>query len=223
MADLLEKLNVLLRAGLNSLTAGSGERPSAARITPEKLGTPKEVDREISALRKQLNDAIAQQEALQARLEDMERQIAEYVRQADAALQADDEPRARYLITQKQRLEQRVRTQSETLERYRNAAADLMEQVNTLEAMVTDARRTAEMAAAAPLDEPLPESIPTRTPALADVLRSVRERVEETLAPRPKPPADDPPTPPATPSKPAPTKPDEDDLAKRRARLSLPD
>ncbi len=222
MSDLLEKLNVLLRAGLNSLTAGSGERPSAARITPEKLGTPKDVDREIGALRKQLNDAITQQEALQARLEDMERQIAEYVRQADAALQADDEPRARYLITQKQRLEQRVRTQSETLERYRNAAADLMEQVNTLEALVTDARRTAETAAAAPLDEPLPESLPTRTPALADVLRSVRERVEETLAPRPKPPADDPP-PPTAPTKPAPTKPDEDDLAKRRARLSLPD
>jgi ABC-type transporter Mla subunit MlaD len=222
MSDLLEKLNVLLRAGLNSLTAGSGERPSAARITPEKLGTPKDVDREIGALRKQLNDAITQQEALQARLEDMERQIAEYVRQADAALQADDEPRARYLITQKQRLEQRVRTQSETLERYRSAAADLMEQVNTLEALVTDARRTAETAAAAPLDEPLPESLPARTPALADVLRSVRERVEETLAPRPKPPADDPPAPTA-PTKPAPTKPDEDDLAKRRARLSLPD
>lgn len=219
MSDLLEKLNVLLRAGLNSLTAGSGERPSAVRLTAEKLGTPKEVDREIGALRKQLNAAITQQEALQARLEDMERQIAEYVRQADAALQAEDEPRARYLITQKQRLEQRVRTQSETLERYRSAAADLMEQVNTLEALVSDARRTAEAAA----DAPLPESLPARTPALAEVLRSVRERVEETLAPRPKPPTEDPPATPTAPTKPAPNKPDEDDLAKRRARLSLPD
>lgn len=219
MSDLLEKLNVLLRTGLNSLTAGSGERPSAARLTAEKLGTPKEVDREIGALRKQLNAAITQQEALQARLEDMERQIAEYVRQADAALQAEDEPRARYLITQKQRLEQRVRTQSETLERYRSAAADLMEQVNTLEALVSDARRTAEAAA----DAPLPESLPARTPALAEVLRSVRERVEETLAPRPKPPTEDPPATPTAPTKPAPSKPDEDDLAKRRARLSLPD
>lgn len=219
MSDLLEKLNVLLRAGLNSLTAGSGERPSAARLTAEKLGTPKEVDREIGALRKQLNAAITQQEALQARLEDMERQITEYVRQADAALQAEDEPRARYLITQKQRLEQRVRTQSETLERYRSAAADLMEQVNTLEALVSDARRTAEAAA----DAPLPESLPARTPALAEVLRSVRERVEETLAPRPKPPTEDPPATPTAPTKPAPSKPDEDDLAKRRARLSLPD
>lgn len=219
MSDLLEKLNVLLRTGLNSLTAGSGERPSAARLTAEKLGTPKEVDREIGALRKQLNAAITQQEALQARLEDMERQITEYVRQADAALQAEDEPRARYLITQKQRLEQRVRTQSETLERYRSAAADLMEQVNTLEALVSDARRTAEAAA----DAPLPESLPARTPALAEVLRSVRERVEETLAPRPKPPTEDPPATPTAPTKPAPSKPDEDDLAKRRARLSLPD
>lgn len=219
MSDLLEKLNVLLRTGLNSLTAGSGERPSAARLTAEKLGTPKEVDREIGALRKQLNAAITQQEALQARLEDMERQITEYVRQADAALQAEDEPRARYLITQKQRLEQRVRTQSETLERYRSAAADLMEQVNTLEALVSDARRTAEAAA----DAPLPESLPARTPALAEVLRSVRERVEETLAPRPKPPTEDPPATPTAPTKPAPNKPDEDDLAKRRARLSLPD
>ena len=219
MSDLLEKLNVLLRASLSSLTSGSAERPSAAPITPERLGTPKELDREIAALRKQLADAIAQQEALQARIDDMERQISEYIRQADSALLSDDEPRARYLIAQKQRLEQRVRTQSEMLTRYRNAAADLMEQVNRLEALVADARRAAAESAAAPL----PENPPSRAPALADMLRSVRERVEETLAPRPKPPSDDLPLAKAPPSKPSPSPSDDDDLARRRARLSLPD
>jgi chromosome segregation ATPase len=218
MSDLLEKLNVLLRASLSSLTSGSAERPSAAPIAPERLGTPKELDREIAALRKQLADAIAQQEALQARIDDMERQISEYIRQADSALLSDDEPRARYLIAQKQRLEQRVRTQSEMLTRYRNAAADLMEQVNRLEALVADARRAAAESAAAPL----PENPPSRAPALADMLRSVRERVEETLAPRPKPPSDDLPLAKPSPSKPPPAS-DDDDLARRRARLSLPD
>jgi chromosome segregation ATPase len=219
MSDLLEKLNVLLRAGLSSLTSGGAERPSVLPIAPERLGTPKELDREIAALRKQLADAIAQQEALQARIEDMERQIGEYVRQADSALLADDEPRARYLIAQKQRLEQRVRTQSEMLMRYRNAAADLMEQVNRLEALVADARRAAAESAA----EPLAENPPSRTPSLADVLRGVRERVEETLAPRPKPSSDD--LPPAKPAAltPTPSPSDDDDLARRRARLSLPD
>jgi chromosome segregation ATPase len=217
MSDLLEKLNVLLRASLSSLTSGSAERPSVTPIAPERLGTPKELDREIAALRKQLADAIAQQEALQARIDDMERQISEYIRQADSALLSDDEPRARYLIAQKQRLEQRVRTQSEMLTRYRNAAADLMEQVNRLEALVADARRAAAESAAAPL----PENPPSRAPALADMLRSVRERVEETLAPRPKPPSDD--LPPAKPSPSAPPASDDDDLARRRARLSLPD
>ncbi|MFQ3534335.1 MAG: PspA/IM30 family protein [Aggregatilineales bacterium] len=222
MSDLLEKLNVLLRASLSSLTSGSTGRPSVTPITPERLGKPKEVDREIAALRKQLTDAVAQQEALEARIEDMERQIAEYVRQADAALQADDEPRARYLIMQKQRLEQRVRTQSEALRRYRDAAAELTEQVNHLEALVAEARRTAEMQAAASL-EAEPPLEPSRPPALADVLRSVRERVEGTLSLRPKPPADDASPAQAPPATPKPAQPDDDDLAKRRARLSLPE
>jgi chromosome segregation ATPase len=221
MSDLLEKLNVLLRASLNSLTSGGAERPP---IAPERLGKPKDVDREIAALRKQLTEAIAQQEALQARIDDMERQIAEYVRQADAALLADDEARARYLITQKQRLEQRVLAQSESLRRYRDAASELMEQVNRLEALVAEARREAEIRAAAPLEaEPLPESQPSRPPALADVLRNVRERVEETLTPRPKPPAEDVPPTKTSPTSPKPTRSDDDDLAKRRARLSLPE
>jgi chromosome segregation ATPase len=217
MSDLLEKLNVLLRASLNSLTSGSPERPSAVPITSERLGTQKELDREITALRKQLADAIAQQEALQARIDDMERQISEYVRQVDSALLSNDEPRARYLLAQKQRLEQRVRTQSEMLTRYRNAAADLMEQVNRLEALVAEARRAAAESTAAPL----PENPLSRAPALADVLRSVRERVEETLAPRSKPRSDD--LPPARLSPSAPPASDDDDLARRRARLSLPE
>ncbi|MBO9308259.1 MAG: PspA/IM30 family protein [Chloroflexi bacterium] len=219
MSDLLEKLNVLLRASLSSLTSSGAERSSIAPIPPERLGAPKELDREIAALRKRLADAIAQQEALQARIEDMERQIDEYIRQADSALLADDEPRARYLIAQKQRLEQRVRAQSEMLTRYRNAAAELMEQVNRLEALVADARRAAAESAAAPLSE----NPPSRAPALADVLRSVRERVEETFALRPKPPSDDLPPAKALPSKPSPSPFDDDDLARRRARLSLPD
>jgi chromosome segregation ATPase len=220
MSDLLEKLNVLLRASLSSLIPSGSERPSSALLTPEKLGTPKEVDREIVALRKQLSDAIAQQEALQARIEDMERQITEYVRQADAALQADDEPRARYLILQKQRLEQRVRTQSENLRRYRDAAAELMEQVNRLETLVAEARRAAEIRAAEPIEPPAPESLHSRTLPLADVLRSVRERFEETLATRAKPPVED--LPPAATPSPKPIA-DDDDLARRRARLSLPE
>ncbi len=222
MSDLLEKLNVLLRASLSSLTSGSTGRPSITPITSERLGKPKEVDREIAALRKQLTDAVAQQEALEARIEDMERQIAEYVRQADTALQADDEPRARYLIMQKQHLEQRVRAQSEALRRYRDAAAELMEQVNHLEALVAEARRTAEMQAAASL-EAEPPFEPSRPPALADVLRSVRERVEETLSLRPKPPTDDASPAQAPPAAPKPAQSDDDDLAKRRARLSLPE
>ncbi|MCS6870345.1 MAG: PspA/IM30 family protein [Anaerolineae bacterium] len=214
MSGLLEKLTVLLRAGLSSLTSGSVERAAAAPITPERLGTLKDVDREIAALRKQLADAVAQQEALQARIDDMERQIAEYIRQADAALLAEDEPRARYLIMQKQRLEQRVQAQREALNRYRDAAAELMEQVNYLEALVAEARATAESTER--------NTASHRIPVLADVLRSVRERVEETFTSRSKPPADD--LPPAkTPPVSKPVQADEDDLAKRRARLSLPD
>lgn len=227
MSDFLNKLNTLIRASIGSLTSsGGGETPRSVPLSPDSLG--KDIEREITALRKRINNAIAHEDALQARLDDMHRQMAELDARADQALQAGADEEARILVGQRQRIRQRAEQQRQDLERHRTATHELMEQVNTLEAMVADA------AAAKGIQPPEPPSAEQAAPSapLSDLLRAARERVEQAIAPREKPDHSAPPatqTAPVAPSKPdsavppaapKPTDPTDEDLAKRRARLS---
>lgn len=188
MTDFLDKLNLLLRSSLKSLA--SGERPThPPTIAPDKLG--KDIDREINALRKQINAAISHQEALQSRMDDMARQISDYDMQVDAALRAGDDQRAHYLLTQKQRLEQRLRTQAETLERHRAATSELIEQVSQLETMVAEAQTQPSPTATSPqTSQPASNAASAQsTPAAPQIKTSIPikvDRASETLDPIPE-------------------------------------
>ncbi|GAB4546072.1 MAG: hypothetical protein OHK0023_05300 [Anaerolineae bacterium] len=188
MTDFLDKLNLLLRSSLKSLIAG--ERPThPLKIAPDKLG--KDIDREIQSLHKQINAAVSQQEALQSRMDDMARQISDYDTQVDAALRAGDDQRAHYLLTQKQRLEQRLRTQAENLERHRAATAELIEQVSQLEAMVAEAQAQLGSTAFSPqTSQSLPNASPAQKPPAAPQIKTSipiqTDRASERLDPIPE-------------------------------------
>lgn len=212
MSDLLDKLNVLLRSSLNNFLSGERERPSQEkrRITPEKLG--KDVDREIASLRKQLEVAMAEEDAMKARVEELRRQIADLDRQADEALQRGNDAQARYIVQQMRRQEQRVTILESEIEQHKQATFELMQNVNTLEALVSDARRQQGIE---------PEAERASGGLLSDVIRGVRETVEGAVRVREAAPQSE--SPPASDASPAKRDPDvEDDLAKRRARLSGP-
>lgn len=212
MSDLLDKLNVLLRSSLNNFLSGERERPSQEkrRITPEKLG--KDVDREIASLRKQLETAMAEEDAMKARLDELRQQIADLDRQADEALRHGNDAQARYIVQQMRRQEQRVTILESEIEQHKQATFELMQNVNTLEALVSDARRQQGI-------EPEPER--ASGGLLSDVIRGVRETVEGAVRVREAAPQRE--APPASEAAPARSDPDvEDDLAKRRARLSGP-
>lgn len=262
MSDLIDKLNVLLRANLDSFLGRSGEgAPPPKRLPPEQLG--KDVDREIAALRRQIDAALNKEEDLKARLEALRGQIEQYDRAADAALERGDESAARANVQQMQAARKRTAALELELGRHRDATFDLIQHVNTLEAMVSDARhaesRAASSAPAAPAaeaapplstpsqaaspaaatdnaqgqspapDQPTPLPGKTATELLSDMLRSVRERVEEAVATKPesatKPEGAAPPAGPSAGRSAAPPAPGDDaevdeDLARRRARLS---
>lgn len=141
MADLLDKLNTLLRANLNSFLSGSGNREegSRARLTPDKLGG--DVDREIAALRKQVDDALRDEDAQRARLDAMQKQLVDLDQEIDQLLERGDDAQARQLAAQLKRQQQKVSIVEADLERHQQATFDLIQHVNTLDAMVSDARR----------------------------------------------------------------------------------
>jgi phage shock protein A len=225
MTNLLNKLNVLVKSSLNSFlddVSGQGSS-SAGRVPVERLGP--DIDQEIAALRKRIDQALADEDTMQKRLGQLQRQIDTYDRQADAALQSGDEAGARYLVQQMQHQQQLASMVQADLEQHRQSTSDLIQRVNTLDALVTDARRVQQQeqqtgqtpSAPAPDTQTQPERSPGAV--LSNLLREARERVEKVTAS------------PDEPAQPSPTNNREkvndtqvdDDLAKRRARLSKPD
>lgn len=196
MDSIFKKLNVLIKSSLHDL---AGE-PSSRRASPP-LSLGKDIDREIAALRQRVNDAATYEDELKARIITLEAEIARFDQQADEAVEQRREEQARYLVEQLQRARQRQTIARADLREHQLVAQELLQKVNTLEAYVAEARQRQQAA---------PESSPG---GLADVLRSAREKL-----------AREPQT--STPSEasrqPVNDESVDDDLERRRQRLSKP-
>src|SRR4051812_41029542 len=121
MSNLLDKLNVLVKASLNSVLSGSTSQP---RLGPEHLG--KGIDQEVTALRKQIDEALTQEDNMQARLDQLQQRADGYDRQAEEALQRGDEANARYLAQQMQRQQQLEDMVRAELEQHRRSTSEFI-------------------------------------------------------------------------------------------------
>lgn len=187
MASLFDKLNVLIQSRVPRLGSSSRRHP------PPALG--RKADRELARLRVRIDEALADDDRAQAEVDALDRQIAQWDAQADAALSTGQDAAARHAIRQMKQVEQRRTLVQADLDAHRRATAELIQQVNAFEAAVAEARRqTADTGSA----KPPPEEY------LADLRESLRRG------------------PGAAPTEPSPVdeRAVEDDLARRRARLS---
>ncbi|MEP7286905.1 MAG: hypothetical protein ABI947_14200 [Chloroflexota bacterium] len=236
MPSLLDKLNVLVKSSLNNFLDEAGNKLPVPRVPANRLG--KDVDKEIAALRQQIDSALSAEDAMQQRLTEMQQQIDLHDRQIDAALQVNDDANARLLAQQMQHLQQQTTMAQSELEQHRRSTSDLIEHVNMLDSMVADAHHAQESSSAETLESPV-ESDQSPETALSSLLRDARQQVEDTVNAV---------IPPAETSQPQaqavhikiqteadsiPPKPDntikvdeakvDEDLTKRRTRLSKPD
>jgi len=190
MPGLRAKLRVLMQANLR------GERGEAAPSI-RRAGA------DVAALRQQIARALDDEDRLQQTIQAAAAQIAALDQQADEALSRGDEATARHLVGQLQRRRQQLAFLEADLAQHRYVTADLMRRVNTLEALVAQAQQSAAQGEAPDEDTvPLAERI---RQARAEIARRV-----ETLRTAETAPADDALDEQAI----------EDDLARRRARLS---
>jgi phage shock protein A len=255
MGNILDKLNLLVKSSLNNFLGEAAERASTLRpkISAARLG--KDIDNEITALRKRIDDALNEEDAMQDRLDKMQAQIASYDAQADDSLQRGDESTARHLLQQMRQQEQQAAMLQADLEQHRRSTSDFIQRVNMMEAMVSDARREQQEEQAVSEEPTQADSAHSPGDVLSNLLREARERVESALNPPASPAQSEnqpgeathipikierttpvPPVPPApsapasTPEPPAQKIPInvskdesiEDDLARRRTRLSNP-
>lgn len=214
MADLFKKLNVLVKATINDTLGGDGGKKP---LNPARLG--KDIDREIAALRGRINDALDYETNLKAKVQDLQDEVNRLDQQADDLVAQRNEDEARYVVEQMQRAQQRMAMAESDLREHRLVTQELIVRVNMLEAAVADARR--RQTAETPAD---------RSPgqALSDVLREAREKIaamgdivsarqeiaESDMKSEPSL-ADETPSSTGSPQV-------EDDLARRRQRLSKP-
>lgn len=134
MADLFKKLTTLIRANLNDLRPQKDDtRDPAPRIAQQ-------LDREVAVLRDKVNRALDQETALQARTSKLMAEIEELDRAADVALQQGNDAAARKAVEQMQRAQQYLAIAEADLREHRRVTEELIQNVNRLEAVLGDAR-----------------------------------------------------------------------------------
>jgi phage shock protein A len=190
---LTDKLNTLIRSrvqgavdDLNPLRRDRSSQPG------------KNIDRDIAALRQQINQALDEEDRLTAEIAALHGQIDDWDRQADHALTRGDEATARHAVRQMQLVQQHQAMVEADLAQHRYSTSQLISRANELEARVAEARRASK-------DTGQPQD-------LAEVPLSAHlSQTRHDAAPQP---------PSAKPETAVDEQMIEDDLARRRARLS---
>lgn len=195
MARLRDKLNVLLQSSVRGV-----RRDPAAR--ERKAPALARQDRTLAALRQQIDAALDEDDRLVQQLAVLRQEIAGWDEEADRLLRTGETAAARQRIRQLQLKRQQQAMQEAVLYQHRHAVAELIQRANVLEATLAEARRAqGGQAEGQELD-----------PSLTARLQIIRERVAQAATQ---------PAPPAAPAAPPDEQAIDDDLAQRRARLSL--
>src|SRR5690349_3251828 len=122
MPNLLDKLNTLVKAGLNNfIDETTSKLPSVGRAP--RLG--KDIDNEIIALRKRIDQAITDEDAMKKRIADMDQQVVQMDQQIDDALKRGDDANARLLSQQMQTKQRQSSILQADLEDHRRSTSDL--------------------------------------------------------------------------------------------------
>jgi len=130
MNDLFKKLNTLIRANLND----------AKPELPRREARPIDFDRQVDALRKRINDALAHEEKLKGTVISLRDEADSLDRAANAALARGDDDQARALLEKLRATEARLNRTERDLQEHEVAVEELIMQVNKLDAAVSDAK-----------------------------------------------------------------------------------
>jgi phage shock protein A len=207
MNDLLNKLNVLVKSTLSDALTGDSRRNKLANPNTDKPSAIQEGKQQIGQLRQRIKETLAFEDELQKQIQSLQSEVANWDEQADAAVKAGDDVKAHYAVEQMQRVQQQLTMVQSDFAAHERVTQELIYHVNTLEAAVdTATQKQAEESSAGGTDE-----------KVSGVLREMRDKVLELrdqIAARSEV------TPETTETQ---SEPVEDDLTKRRQRLSKPE
>ena len=160
------KLNHLVKSHINDIISPIDERMSRSR---RKALSRNDIRRglqgDVQVLRERVDDALAYQDELQARVDKLYQEMAEWDEKADKAVQEGREDDAREAIGRMQQAQREVEMLEADLTEHRYITQELISQVNMLEGVVQesegqpDSSADAESAPNVPATEEIGEQI----------------------------------------------------------------
>src|SRR5689334_8400715 len=139
MNDLLNKLNVLVKATLSDALTGDSRRNKLANPNSDKPSSIQEGKQQIGQLRQRIKETLAFEDELQKQIQSLQSEVANWDEQADEAVKAGDEAKAHYAVEQMQRVQQELTMVQSDFDAHKRVTQELIYHVNTLEAAVDTA------------------------------------------------------------------------------------
>lgn len=245
MSSLFDKITTFVNAQVNDFLGRNPKSP-LARIQLNAAEAEKNPRPSVQALRQRLEEAIAYEDELEAKIETLMRAALDLDQQVDRRLHSGDELAARRLQVQLNMKQRQLTIAESELRDHRVLTQRLMQEMTALEMALDSQDRRAETAAASSSGKSQPGSIsvpvegldsvqrPSVFDAAADKLNKTRSSLENLLNNSPVPAApgiskqyekfdivDEAPDPRQPKSKPR--MPNEGDMKARLSRLSKPD
>ncbi len=180
--NFFDKLNTLVRAHVNNIVDPIDENTSRSR---RKALARQDIRRglqdDVKTLRQRIEDALAYQNELQARVDKLYTEIRDYDAQADQAVAEGREEAARYAIRRMQQAQRELEMTEADLREHQYLTQDLISQVNTMEGVIQEAQ-TNEAEGKAQPDEEGGESADTIGSQIVQQLDDTRQRLSELIS-----------------------------------------
>jgi len=185
MPSFFDKLNTLVQSHINDIIrpltdeADEGTRRQVLSRRDIRLG----LDGDLRTLKKRVDDALAHEAKLQARVDKLYAEIAQWDAKADDYLRQNNEAQARHALTQLRRAQADLEVAEQTLREHHIVTQELVSKVTQLEAVLEDARQREE-AESARAEERSAPAAPAERLAKPEERLSAPPRPAETPAPK---------------------------------------
>lgn len=141
MPSFFDKLNTLVQSQINSIIDPVDEKTSRSRRKAlARHDIRNGLENNVAELRKRINEALAYQDQMQAKIDKLYRESAEWDRKADEAVRAGREHEARIAIGRVQQAQREIEMMEADLREHQYVTQELISQVNTLDGVISESR-----------------------------------------------------------------------------------
>lgn len=182
MPSFFDKLNTLVQSQINSVVDPVDEKTSRSRRKAlARHDIRNGLENNVAELRQRVNEALAYQDEMEAKINKLYQESADWDRKADEAVEAGRENDARIAIGRVQQAQREIEMMEADLREHKYLTQELISQVNTLDGVITEARNVTPDDSA-PADENEANDIDRIGQQIVQTLDDTRQRLSDLVS-----------------------------------------